>query len=313
MSSSTMNIVSEAHACAFSGQILSRRRLLQMSSASILAASAGPVLAQDHESTWKRILRTKSVRVATVGTSRSSKVNLDGTFTGISPEILRQVLAPYGVTTLVPVQMDFSSLIPALIANRVDIVSNTLSFRKARCAQIAFSNPEFNAREGFAVLKGNPKKLHGFADIAKSKDARLGHVVGGFQSTYAEIAGVPKERIFTFPDQVLGVRAILDGRIDAFGTIRFLLVGFLETIGDPNLEIADPYSSPLNAKGEPDVNLTGAGFRKDDNEFREAYNRGLADLIASGKLLTIIKEQTGGGADDMPPPGVTAEKACEKE
>src|SRR5215471_11076634 len=89
----------------------------------------------------------------------------------------------------VPVQMDFSSLIPALNANRIDIVANTLSIRKARCQQIAFSNPEFNAREGFGVLKGNPKNIHSFADIARIKDARLGHVVGGFQTTYAEIAG----------------------------------------------------------------------------------------------------------------------------
>ena len=292
---------------------LSRRSLLQLCSAGALAAAAEPALAQVPETTWKRILRTKSVRVGTVGTTKSSKVNLDGSFTGISPEILRQILAPHGVTTLVPVQMEFSSLIPALIANRIDVVANTLSIRKARCQQIAFSNPEFNAREGFGVLKGNPKSIHSFADIARNKDARFGHVVGGFQSTYAQIAGVPKDRIFTFPDQVLGLRAVLDGRIDAFGTIRFLLVGFMETINDPRLELADPYSPPLNARGEPDTNLTAAGFRKEDNDFREAYNRGLADLIASGRLLALIKETTGGNQDDMPTAGITAEKACEKE
>ena len=309
-----MNGVGETMGDAFASKpALSRRSLVRLCSAGALAVAAGPALAQGQETTWKRILRTKSVRVGTVGTTKSSKVNLDGSFTGISPEILRQVLAPHGVTTLVPVQMDFSSLIPALTANRIDVVANTLSIRKARCQQIAFSNPEFNAREGFGVLKGNPKNIHSFADIAKNKEARLGHVVGGFQTTYAEIAGIPKERIFTFPDQVLGLRAVLDGRIDAFGTIRFLLVGFMETINDPRLELAEPYSPPLNAKGEPDTNLTAAGFRKEDNDFREAYNRGLADLIASGKLLALIKQTTGGNQDDMPPPGITAEKACEKE
>jgi polar amino acid transport system substrate-binding protein len=293
---------------------LSRRSLLQICSAGAVAVAIRPELAQaQQETTWQRILRTKSVRVACVGTERSAMVNLDGTFTGISPEILRQVLAPYGDIKLVPVQMDFDSMIPALIANRVDIVANTLSIRKARCAQIAFGNPEFNAREGIVVMKGNPKNLHSFADIAKNKDAKLGCIVGGWEATYAEIAGIPKERVLEFPDQALGTRTILDGRIDAFATIRFQLVGILEDINNPNLELAEPFSAPLNAHGVPNVNLTAAGFRKGDNDFREAYNHGLADLIASGKLLTIIKETTGGNQDDMPTPGVTAEEACDKQ
>ena len=294
---------------------LSRRAVLQWSTAAALMAINAPALAEEiaGETAWKRILRTKTIRVGTVGTTKSSRVGLDGSFTGISPEILRQVMAPYGVTKLVPVHMDFQSLIPALTANRIDVVANTLSVRKARCAQVAFSNPEFNAREGFVVLKGNPKNLHSFADIAKSKDARLGYVDGGFQGVFAKVAGVPQDRILTFPDQILGIRAVADGRIDAFGSIRFLLVGFLETVNDPRLAVADPYSPPINEKGQPDLNLTAAAFRKEDNDFREAYNKGLADLIASGKLLQIIKEQTGGNQDDMPPPGITAEKACEKE
>ncbi|HZP75033.1 MAG TPA: transporter substrate-binding domain-containing protein [Pseudolabrys sp.] len=293
---------------------ISRRRLLGWGSAAAILTLDGRAFGQDAgETTWKRILQTKTIRVGTVGTTKSSKVGLDGSFTGISPEILRQVMATYGVDKLVPVQMDFPSLIPALIANRIDVVANTLSVRKARCAQVAFANPEFNAREGFVVLKGNPKNLHGFDDIAKSRDARLGYVDGGFQGVFAKIAGVPKDRILTFPDQILGCRAVADGRIDAFGSIRFLLVGFLETINDPRLAIADPYKAPINEKGEPDMNLTAAAFRKEDNDLREAYNKGLANLMSSGKLLKIVQEQTGGNLDDMPPPGITAEKACEKE
>jgi polar amino acid transport system substrate-binding protein len=308
-----MNSIKETAGNSSFGRFLSRRSVLQICSAGALAAAAGPVRAQEQETTWKRVLRTKTIRVGTIGTTKTSKVNLDGSFTGVSPEILRQVLKPYGVTTLVPVQMDFASLIPALIANRVDVVANSMSIRKARCAQVAFSNPEFNAREGFGVLKGNPKNIHGFPDIAKNKDARLGFVVGGFQSVYADIAGIPKERVLTLPDQLLGLKAVADGRIDAFGTLRVLLVGFMELLNDPNLELAEPYYPPLNSKGEPDTNLAGAAFRKEDNDLREAHNRGLADLIASGKLLQIIKETTSGDLEDMPTPGVTAEKACEKE
>ena len=103
------------------------------------------------------------------------------------------------------------------------------------------------------MLKGNPENLHSFADVAKSKDARLGYVDGEFQGVFAQIAGVPKDRIRHFSDQILGIRAVADGQIDVFGSIRFLLVGFLETINDPRLEVADPYSPPINEKGEPDM------------------------------------------------------------
>jgi polar amino acid transport system substrate-binding protein len=293
-------------------RFLSCRGLFRVCTVCGLMLTVGPTIAQDAtgKATWERILQSKSIRVGTIGTANTSKVNLDGTFTGHSPEVLRQALAPSGVTKLVPVQMEFASLIPALLANRIDVIANTMSIRKARCAQVAFGNPDLNTRGGFAVLKGNPKNLHSFADVAKNKDAKIGWLDGGFQGKFAEIAGIPKERQLTFPDNVAVVGGVQTGRIDAGTMPRVQLVGYLKALNDPNLELAEPYYPPLNASGQPDLDLVGAAFRKEDNELREAYNRGLAELIASGKLLAIIKEQTGGNEEDMPTAGMTAEKFC---
>ena len=83
---------------------LSRRAVLQWSTAAALMAINAPALAEEiaGETAWKRILRTKTIRVGTVGTTKSSRVGLDGSFTGISPEILRQVMAPNGALRGVP-------------------------------------------------------------------------------------------------------------------------------------------------------------------------------------------------------------------
>src|SRR2546422_11751428 len=94
---------------SFLGRSLSRRSVLQIGSA--FAAADGPVFAQEQETTWKRVLRTQTIRVGTIGTTKTSKVNLDGSFTRVSPGILRQALKPHGVTPLVPVQSGFARLI----------------------------------------------------------------------------------------------------------------------------------------------------------------------------------------------------------
>ena len=145
------------------------------------------------ESTWKRILRTKTIRVSTVGTTRSSKVGLDGSFTGISPEILRQIMAPHGVTKLLPVQMDFPSLFPALTANRIE--SSPTPCRCAKRAARRSRLPILNSmRASASSCQRKSEELHSFATWHERGDAaRLcGRRIQGVLRTFAR---VPKERL----------------------------------------------------------------------------------------------------------------------
>ena len=70
-------------------------------------------------------------------------------------------------------------------------------------------------------------------------------------------------------------------------------------------EVTDPKLMPKET-----VNVVGIGFRKSDNEFREAFNAALAKVLANpGKML----ERAGKYGYDkaqLPPPDMTTEWAC---
>ena len=70
-------------------------------------------------------------------------------------------------------------------------------------------------------------------------------------------------------------------------------------------EVTDPKAMPKET-----VNVVGIGFRKSDNEFREAFNAALAKVLANpGKML----ERAGKYGYDkaqLPPPDMTTEWAC---
>ncbi|WP_369392660.1 hypothetical protein [Paraburkholderia kururiensis] len=38
-----------------------------------------------------------------------------------------------------------------------------------RCKQVAFADPQYQIQDTLLVLKGNPKKLHSYADVASCK------------------------------------------------------------------------------------------------------------------------------------------------
>lgn len=291
--------------------IFSYARKASVLSALSLMMGTGIASAQNSEATWERVLQTNEIRVGTVGGADTSKINIDGSFTGLSPETLRQALSAYAGTeiTLVPVQMEFASLIPALLSGRIDVIANTLVVTGARCEQVAFADPDFRERLVLIVHPGNPKDLHSFADIAERDDTVLAIQQGGLDIRLAQIAGIPTNRIALFPDYISTVSALQLGRADAASLTSLLAMSTFKTLNNPDLELADPYEQPIDETGQPVETYYAMGFRPGDDELREAYNMGLAELRSSGSHLAII-ETAGGDDGHLPPDGLTADKLC---
>ncbi len=108
-----------------------------------------------------------------------------------NPEVARAVLDRLGVDGIEAVQVTFDQLIPALLDGQCDMIAAGMTITPQRCAQVAFSRPDFVAPPAFLVPEGNPRDLRSFADVARS-GIRLGVLIGRRRAGYARAAGVPR-------------------------------------------------------------------------------------------------------------------------
>jgi len=252
------------------------------------------------ESTLERARREGVIRVGFANENPYAFAQPDGTLSGEAVEVARAVFQELGIAEMEGVLTQFGSLIPGLEAGRFDVITAGMYITPTRCEQVLFADPEYKVSEALIVEAGNPHNLHSYEDIANNSDVTVGD--------YMLDAGVPEDRITTFPDDPSGVAGLQAGQIDAWTGTRPTLLKVLETTGDENLQLADPFEQPM-ADGEEVVSYGGAAFRYEDQEFRQAFNEELQALKDSGQLLDLIGQFTG--FDEAALPGDTkAEDIC---
>lgn len=227
--------------------------------------------------------------------------------TGEAVEIARVVLKRMGIDQVEGVLTEFGSLIPGLQAKRFDIIAAGMYVTPERCQQAAFSNPTYGVGEAFLVPKGNPKDLHGYEDLIKQDDTKLGVVVGAIQSEYARKLGIPLDRVVVFPDVVSALSGVQAGRADAYGATAMTINDLMKKSATGDLEKAEPFSDPVI----DDESVRGYGafaFRKDDQEFVEAFNAELANFIGTEEHAKLV-EPFGFTHTELPGE-MTAAKLC---
>jgi polar amino acid transport system substrate-binding protein len=243
--------------------------------------------AQDGETTLERIQREGIARVGFSNEAPFAFASAEG-ITGAAPEILRAVFADAGVEQLEGVLVEFSGLIPGLVASRFDTIGAGMFVRPARCEEIDFGDPEYGLGEGLAVAAGNPLGLGKLQDFI-DQGAKLGMVTGGAEVEYADLAGVPKEQQTVFPDGPTAIAGLQAGQVDAVMLTTLSINDLVTKAGDPSIEFVTMTEQPLDADGNPAIGYGAMGFRKDDDDLRLLYNEKLAEMKASGELLAIME------------------------
>lgn len=260
------------------------------------------------ESTLERARREGVIRVGFANENPYAFARPDGTLSGEAVEVARAVFQALGITEMEGVLTQFGSLIPGLQAGRFDVITAGMYITPTRCQEVLFADPEYQVGEALIVEAGNPLDLHSYEDIAANPDATVGTGTGYLEYDYMLAAGVAEDQIVTFPDDPSGVAGLQAGQIDAWTGTRPTLLITLQTTGDPNLELADPFEQPV-VDGEPVISYGGAAFRFEDLEFREAFNEELQNLKDSGELLELIGQFEGFDEGSLPG-DVTAEGIC---
>lgn len=211
----------------------------------------------------------------------------DGKLTGEAVEVARTVLKNLGINDMKGELTEFASLIPGLKAKRFDMITAGMFINPDRAQEVDFANPEYSIGEAIAVKKGNPLNLHSYNDIASNPKAKVAVPGGAIEYDYLLKSGVPEKQVVTVPDMPAALAALQSGRADALTATGPSVQATLDTANNPNLERVMNFEQPV-IDGKEARGYGATAFRKEDKDFREAFNHELQKLNKSGDLLKII-------------------------
>jgi len=243
-------------------------------------------------STLDRLREEGVVRVGFANENPYAFARPDGTLSGEAVEVARAIFQEMGIEEMEGVLTEFGSLIPGLQAGRFDVITAGMYVNPNRCQEILFADPEYKIGEALVVEAGNPLDLNSYEDIAANPDLKVGTGAGYLEIDMMKAVGVSEDQIVTFPDDPSGMAGLQAGQINAWTGTRPTLLKLMAVTGDPNYELADPFEQPV-IDGEPAINYGAAGFRFEDEDFRQAFNQELQKLKVSGELLDLIGQFEG--------------------
>lgn len=283
------------------------RRTLLFGTAAAGALSVAGVSGCSRVPSGDALARLKSqgtVRLGIAGEVPYGYVDEQGEFTGEAPELARVVFKRLGVDRVQPVATDFASLIPGLNSQQFDVVSAGMYINKERCAQVIFSDPEYQMLDSFIVRKGNPKNLTSYEDVVRAK-ATLATGTGYAEIGYAIAAGIPEKEIVILQDQVAGLNAVESGRVDVFAGTALTTREVVRK--SRKAEATEPFAAVVDGKKQIDGG--GFAFRPTDTELRDAFNTEIHKMKKSGELFRILKPF---GFTESEMTTLTAEELCRK-
>lgn len=235
----------------------------------------------------------------------------NGSLTGYEVDLLKTVLQGMGEKNIKveAVPTEFGALIPGLMAGRFDVIASDLYIRPDRCKLVAFAEPTHIVNDAVVVRAGNPKNIHGYADIARDASFKLGYLSGGGPiADHAVAEGVKKSQLVTLPDVASLFAAVKTGRIDGFLNTAITHRAMLKDAKDPSLEIVEPFRQAV-IDGKPAIGVGSFAFRPADKAFVQKFDKSLLTVLKSDAWVREAAKY-GFARSDIPQGDVTTESLC---
>lgn len=258
-----------------------KNRILKSLAATALSLSlsasfvfAGPLL--------DRVKEGKPIRIGFMIAQPTSFTGRDGRPDGMINVFTINVLKQMGYTNIEGVVMDWGGLIPAIQADRIDIITAGMYVTKERCANVEFANPMMVLPDVLVVPKGNPKQLFNYEDVAKV-GAILAEPAGYAPIETAKRYGVPEANIMVLPGNTQVLAAMRAGRADAYATSLIEADGLLKSSNEKAMEITDSSKMPNDTK-----NWVSLAFRKNDADFVTAFNKVQQSYMGTPEMMKAL-------------------------
>ncbi|MFC6726385.1 basic amino acid ABC transporter substrate-binding protein, partial [Halobium palmae] len=208
----------------------------------------------------------------------------NGDLVGFDVDLLEAVVEPTSYTIGEWKTFEFSSLIPALRNDRIDVIAAALTINEERKESIAFSNPYYSADQAVLVAADGDFSPSSLDDLS-------GHTLGAQEGTTG--AGVVKDQLIakdklqqsnfnTYGSYVLSIEDLENGNVDAVVLDKPVAETFAS---QRDVRVAFVYET-----GEE----YGFGIRQDASDLQSALNSGLEEVRSGGTYEELRNEWFGG-------------------
>jgi polar amino acid transport system substrate-binding protein len=256
---------------------------MKRSTVTLLAVMLGVVVSDQlarSETTLEKTSRTGVLMIGTrTGSPPFAYINKNNEWVGFSIDLVEAAVLPAlskklgKAIKLEKKESAPQTRIPLLTSNAVDLIAETMTDTKERRESVDFSLTFFVTGAQFLVKKGSPIK--GIDTIAGKR------VAAQQGSTNARIVRerVPNAKLLEFPDQPAAFQALAQGQVQAYTNDGVQLAGLKAKAPRPDewVIVGEFFSH------EP----YGMAMRKNDAEFRDLVNAGLAEIFKSGKYFQL--------------------------
>lgn len=210
----------------------------------------------------------------------------DGAHVGYDIDLVRAVAKRLGVT-VETVSLSSAERIPLLKDGKVDFVATSMTRTPERLKDIDFSHIYFVTPHAVIVKKSSGiTSVHQLAG-KKASSASSSTAGGNLKEA------VPTVEIVYVRDYAISFDMLKDGKVDAFPTDESVLRAIVQQSGKPDdyLFLSD-FTKSRNV---------GFAMKKDEPRFKDAVNRALLDVEASGEAAKIFETWFGPGSADPTP------------
>lgn len=241
--------------------------------AAIAIAALAAVAAQMPAQAQDKVLKVGSTPTGVPFTFLDTKTN---TIEGIMVDLIKAIAADAGFKVEVE-GMPFSTLIPSLTGNKIDIIAAAMYITPPRKEVIDFSEPIYTYGEGLIVPKKDGKQ---YVKLEELKGLTVGAQKG---TAYVE----PLQKSGLFPEVKIydNIPAILAdvnaGRIQAGFADKPIVAYNLQQGLFPETRLVKGYVSTI-------VGSVGIGVRKSDPELLKRINASLDKLKKNGTVDKIL-------------------------
>ena len=223
----------------------------------------------------EQVLKVGSTPTGIPFTFLDTKTN---TIEGVMVDLIREIAKDAGFKVDVE-GMQFSTLIPSLTANKIDIIAAAMYITPPRKEVIDFSGPVYTYGEGLIVPKSDAKDYKEFAELK-------GEAVGAQKGT-AYVEPLQKSGLFSEVKIYDTIPAILadvnTGRLKAGFADKPILAYNIKQGLFPEVRLVNSYASTITGS-------VGIGVRKSDPDLLAKINTALDQITRDGRLKKILEK-----------------------
>jgi polar amino acid transport system substrate-binding protein len=233
------------------------------------------------------LARAKAAGKLTVGISAGAPigfVDASGNAMGVMVDICKKMIEREGIKELETFLMPFSSEIPALTSNRIELGCDSFFPTDKRKEVVNFTDIVFYNSETMVVGKGNPKNIHKLEDLK-------GMTAGSFEGTVwidwlndlNKTGANITVKAYPSPTELLA--DVAAGRLDA-AIVDGIVAGYaIKQNASLNIEQVVDYAPRDKAS-----NAVAMPVRKDSDDIRDAVNKTLEAMKADGSLAAVFEK-----------------------